>query len=280
MRIIISLLLLLYVGFNAGAQRKHAVELIYSHANLGLSRIEENRELHHDGLHESSEIVADSILNIFNENISSKQTINLLGLRIASSIPLDSQQISTITYGIGGGVHKANLQHITNKTNVLGYQNQKISAFINADINFTYKVKNGFYLQPLFEFWYFSGKANRVTDLVYSYDNPSFEEQHDNKYNLFVYKGAINVGYEMGDWNFKAGPAYSFVETTYKIERAITDLDWDETTKEIIEYKYNNAYPLSFDLACSYNFTPNLALTVSGNFNKYISAQTFLSFKF
>ena len=280
MRIIIFLFLILYVSFIANAQRKHAVELIYSHTNLGLNRTEEERKLHYNGLHESSEIVADSILSIFNQNFCSKQTINLLGLRILSSIPLDSQQIYVINYSIGGGVHKANLQHIISETNVLGYQNFDVSAFVNANINFTYKVKNRFYLQPLIEFWHFRGKANSVTDLVYSYDHPSFDEQHDNKYKLSILKGAINVGYELREWNFKVGPAYSFIETTYNIRRTITDLDWDETTEEIIEYKYNNAYPLSFDLACSYNFTPNLSLTVSGNFNKYISTQTFLSFKF
>lgn len=280
MRIISIFILILCIGYTVSAQRKHAVELIYSHTNLGLNRVEENRELHHDGLQESSELVADSVLNIFNENISSKQTINLLGLRIESSIPLDSQQVCVVTYGFGAGAHKANLQHISNGTNVLGYQSQNISAFVNANINFRYRVKNGFYVQPLIEFWYFSGKANSVTDLLYSYDHPSFDEKHDNKYKLSVLKGAINIGYKIRDWNFKAGPAYSFIETTYKIKRAITDLDWNETTEEIIEYKYSNTYPLSFDLACSYNVTPNLSLTVSGNFNKYISTQTFLSFKF
>jgi len=239
-----------------------------------------NAELRANGIQQNLDNIADSVLNIFNQNIESKQTINLLGLRLESSIPLDSQQVSTISYSIGSGIHKANLQHITNDINILGYKDQNISVFVNANIDFTYKIKNRFYVQPIIESWYFLGKANCVTDLVYGYNHPSFDEQHNNKYNSLLLKGAINFGYTVDGFNLYVGPMYNFIETTYNIERTITDLEWDETAEEIIKYKYNNAYPLSFNLGCTYSFTPKLSLTVSGNFNKYFSTQTFLSFNF
>ncbi|MFA9391188.1 MAG: hypothetical protein ACERKD_15370 [Prolixibacteraceae bacterium] len=270
------------LNFSLFGQRKHAIEMMYSNSATALNRVLEERELFHADVRESTEIVSDSLLSIYNSEVETKLKSQYFGVGFNSLIPFTRKLPTCFLYGVGGGLHHSSLLHGsgTGNTGFLSYEASEPGWFAFVTLSFTYSLTETWFIEASGGSWFMTGVANKVTDANFGFDHPSFVEKHNNEFSIFNIYATLQGGYRYEKWQGWLGPAYHYSNIVYDINRVVTDLDWDENTEEIIKYGYRNLLPLTLHAGCSYALFENWELTAIIDYNTYCTVKTMLSFNF